>query len=484
MKIIIVGAIAAGTSVAAKLIRESKDAEITLYEKTSHVSYSKCGMPYYLSHETDDLTDILPRSPEDFRQQYKVGLHVEHEVINVNAQNKTVTVKNLATGDIFDDAYDKLVLATGSTAIQLPIEGAELNDVAYMRSAEDMFEVDKKLETLKPKTALIVGTGFIGLEMAETLTKRDLKVTMVTNIDILSHLDREFTVYMKAYLEGKGVSVKLNTEVVKIDETTVTFKDGTQASADFVLMAVGTRPNTQLAQKIGLEIGLNRAIAVDQYLETSTPDIYACGDCIEMTHLLSSSTAYIPLGTTANKTGRLLGINLAGGKEPFRGILGTSIFKVFDLQVASTGLSERNALKEGKTIVVGFMQIISRPEFSGGKRMLIKIIAEKDTEKLLGAQIIGFDGVDKRIDVFATAITFGATTEDLIHLDLSYAPPFNIVKDPVQYAGMMMKGLYGKNAHIVHPDGTTENFPEGDRILNVYLNYIVQQADCSLENHT
>lgn len=439
MRIIIIGAVAAGTSAAAKARRNREDAEIIIYEKDGDISYSGCGMPYYLGGEVETVEALAPRDPAFFKSKYNVDILTRHEVIAIVPDNHQVTVKHLATGDVFTDAFDKLVIATGARATVPPIPGAEQPHVFTLRNLADARRIKAFLDGQKPRNVVIIGTGFIGLEMAENLKGLGMAVTLVEKLpQVTPGLDPDMAAHVQAHLTQSGVSVLTDASIEAIAQDAVRLTDGRAIRADMVLISTGVRPNTELAAAAGIALGVSNAIRVDAQMRTSVPDIYACGDCIEHTHLLTGKPVYRPLGSTANKTGRIAGDSLTGGDLLFRGILGTGIFRVFGMAVAQTGLNEREARAEGFDPVVCHNIKPDKPEYMHGREMVIKGIADRASGRLLGAQIVGYAGVDKRIDVLATAITYGAKAEDLFHLDLAYAPPFSTTKDPVMYTGMIL----------------------------------------------
>jgi NADPH-dependent 2,4-dienoyl-CoA reductase/sulfur reductase-like enzyme/rhodanese-related sulfurtransferase len=440
MRIIIIGAVAAGTSAAAKARRNREDAQITVYEKDSDISYSGCGMPYYLGGEVESADALTPRDPAYFQSKYNVDIRIRHEVTAIDPAAHTVTVRNMATGEVFTDAYDKLVLATGARATLPPIDGVTRPHVFTLRNIGDMHRIKTFLTERQPKHVAIIGTGFIGLEVAENLKGLGISVTLLEKLpQVTPGLDPDMAAHVRAHLEKSGVAVHTGVSVHAVTDTGVTLGDGTAISADMVLVSTGVKPNAELAAAAGVALGVAGAIRVDAHMLTSVPDIFACGDCIEHTHLVTGKPVYRPLGSTANKTGRIAGDTLTGGDLAFRGILGTGIFRVFGMTVAQTGLSEREARADGFDPVVCHNIKPDRPEYMHGQEMIIKGIADRTTGRLLGAQIVGVGGVDKRIDVLATAITFGAKAEDLFHLDLAYAPPFATTKDPVMYTGMILE---------------------------------------------
>ena len=439
MRLIIIGAVAAGTSAAAKARRNSEDAEIIIYEKDNFISYSGCGMPYYIGGEVERLEELTPRDPAFFKSKYNVDIFTLHEVITINSDPKTLEIKNLSTGEIFTDAYDELIIATGARAVVPPIKGADAVNVFTLRNIGDMIRIKTFVNENHPKSAAIIGTGFIGLEVCENLKGLGIDVTMIEKLNqVTPGLDSDMAVYVKEHIEKNGVKVLTGVSANEITTSGVILSSGEYINADMILLSTGVRPNIEIAKRAGVEIGITGAIKVDSKMRTNLKDIYACGDCSEQFHVVTGKNVYRPLGSTANKTGRIAGDSSTGGNLEFRGILGTGIFKIFGMAVAQTGLSQREALELGYDIVVCHNIKPDKPGYMGGKEMVIKGIADKSTGRLLGTQIVGFAGVDKRIDVFVTAITFKAKVEDLFHLDLAYAPPFSTTKDPVMYTGMIL----------------------------------------------
>ncbi len=440
MRIVIIGAVAAGTSAAAKARRNSEDAEIVIYEKDGDISYSGCGTPYFIGGLLPSADDLTPRSPAFFKSKYNVDVLIRHEVLTIEPDSKRVTVKNLKTDETFSDSYDKLIVATGASASVPPIKGIGERHVFTLRSIRDARRIKAFLEDVRPKSAAILGSGFIGMEMCENLKEQGLEITMLEKLpQVTPALDSDMAAYVQEHLEKNGVAVHTGVTATEITESGVVLSDGQTIGADMVLVSTGVRPNTDLAAAAGVELGVAGAIRVDRRMQTNLRDIYACGDCVEDYDVVTGQPFYRPLGSTANKTGRIAGDSVTGGDLTFRGVLGTGIFRVFGLAVAQTGLSEREARAQGFDVVVCHNIKPDRPAYMGGREMAIKGVADRRTGRLLGAQIVGFGGVDKRIDVFVTAITYKAKAEDLFHLDLAYAPPFSTTKDPVMYTGMILE---------------------------------------------
>jgi len=440
MKLIIIGAVAGGASAGAKASRSDKTLQITMYEKDAEISYAACGLPFYIGGITDDIDAIIPRTPETFKSKYNIDVFTEHEVLTIDPPNKKLTVKNLKTDEIFDDHYDKLIIATGAHAFVPDIEGKDLPHVFNIRTAKDGKAIKAFIDAHHPKKAVVIGTGFIGLEMLENLDAVGIDVTLVDNDDKLTpHLDREMADLLYEKLKDRGVKLKMNAVLKRITKESVIFENGDTVDTDLVILSIGIRPETRLATEAGVELGVTKAIKVNKKMQTNIEDIYACGDCIETFSLISGKPAYIALGTTANKTGRIAGDVITGGNLSYQGNLKTSIFRVFEYTVAMSGLSLNEAQKEDYDIVTVTHRALNKPDYMGGMEMTVFAIADKKSHRLLGVQIIGQEGVDKHIDVYVTLMTYGIRVEEFFHLDLSYVPPFANVRDLVHYTGMLLE---------------------------------------------
>lgn len=460
MKIVVVGAVAAGTSVIAKARRNSEEVEIIAYTSGSDISYSGCGIPYYIGEDYIKRGNLTPRDAKWFESRFNMKLNINHKVLSVNPDLKKIEVLNEITGDIFEDSYDKLVITTGARPRKIDFDN---ENIFYIRDVETGDRLKKFIHETSPKKALIVGSGYIGLEMVENLVQRGIEVTVIEMSSSIGRVDSEISIYLEKYLAKKGVKLILNDRINNISEDgkIVSTENGETLEVDFIVAAVGVLPNVEFLKLSGIQLGKSGAIKVNKYLETNLKDIYAAGDCATTYSLLTGEETYVPLGSTANKMGRILGDRLTGGNLEFKGILGTSIFKIFDMAFASTGLDEKEALEKGYSIEIIHNIKPNQTEYlETSREMVIKAIADRKNGKLLGVQMLGENGVDKRIDVFATLLTFGATVDQLFHLDLAYAPPFSTTKDPVNYTGMILdNAINGKNK-IVTPKELDEKRDE------------------------
>lgn len=466
MRIVIIGAVAAGTSAAAKARRNDDFAEIIIYEKDKDISYSGCGLPYYIGGDVEDINELTPRDVKFFKDKYDIDVRIQHEVISIDPDKKTLVVKNCLTNDTFEDFYDKLVLATGASPFIPRIEGIDKKHVFFLRNVENARNIKAFMEQYKPTKAVIAGTGFIGFEVLESLVNYSMDVTIVEVADkITPNLDNDMASFLENTLAKKGVKILKSTSINQILDKQIILSNENILDADLVIMATGVRPNVALAKNIGVKLGVTGAIEVNNRMETNIKDIYAAGDCIETFNAITGKPVYRPLGTTANKTGRIAGDVLSGGSLTYRGNLSTGIFKLFDLSIGSTGLSEKEALSEGYDVEVVHNIKPNKPSYMNGQEMVIKAIADRSSKRLLGVQIIGYEGVDKRIDVFATLLTYKATVDELFHLDLSYAPPFSTTKDPVHYTGMILENAISNGRPILNPN-KIEDFGEDLQIID------------------
>lgn len=452
-RIVVIGAVAAGTSAAAKARRNDENAEIVIYEMDKDISYSGCGLPYYIGGSVPDIKTLTPRDPQFFLKKYNIDIKTRHQVLSGDSAAKTLRIRNLDTGEEFTDNYDVLVIATGARAIVPPIPGADLPHVFKLRNPSDARAIRAYMDENKPAKAAVIGSGFIGLEMVENLVAAGMEIDLIEKLDdICPFVDPDMAPHLAERLEKERVRIHAGTAAVSISSTKIELDNGSSIESDLVIMAVGVKPNVDMAESLGVKLGKTGAIAVDNCMRTNVKDIFACGDCAEAYSLIDGRPLYRPLGSTANKMGRIAGDMISGGCLKFRGIVGTGIFKVFDMAVAACGLNEKEGRDGGFDVIVSHNIKLDKPGYFGGREMVIKAIADRKSEKLLGVQIIGYEGVDKRIDVFVTAITAGLRVSDLFHLDLAYAPPFSTTKDPVMYTGMILDNAINRDRDLVTAD--------------------------------
>ncbi|MBQ8216824.1 MAG: CoA-disulfide reductase [Oscillospiraceae bacterium] len=452
MKVIIVGGVAGGASCAARLRRLDENAEIVVFERSGYISYANCGLPYYIGGTITDPEELTLQTPQSFNARFNVAMKVNHEVTAIDPAKKTVTVKNLLTGEVFEESYDKLVLSPGAKPTRPRLSGVDLDRVFTLRTVEDTFRIKKFIEENSPKSAVLAGGGFISLELAENLMELGMDVTIVQRPkQLMNPLDWDMAAFVHAKARKQGMNLKLGYTVEgfedKGDKVDVLIKDNAPLTADMVVLAIGVSPDTKIAADAGLELGIKGSILVNDRMETSAPDIYAVGDAVQVKNFVTGEPAHIPLAGPANKQGRIAADNIAGGDSRYKGSQGSSVVKLFDMTIASTGLNETNAKKSG----IDCDKIVLAPAshagyYPGGKIMTMKLVYDKASYKLLGAQIVGQEGVDKRIDVLATAIRAGMTVPELAELELAYAPPYSSAKDPVNLAGFMVENI--KNGYM------------------------------------
>lgn len=447
MKVVIIGGVAGGATAAARLRRLDESAEIVILERSGYVSYANCGLPYYASGIIKDKSALTLKTPEDFYERFRVDVRVKNEVTAINPDKKTVTVRCLEDMSEYEESYDKLILSPGAKAIQLPLPGADSEKIMTLRTVEDVFKIREYLEENNPETAVVIGGGFIGLEAAENLMHYGVKTTLFQNSPhVMPNLDYDIASQVNSYLRSKGLDLRLNKSVNGFIEEngkiTVTVENSESVTADLVIMAVGVVPETHLAENAGLKLGIKKAIVVNEHMETSVPDIYAVGDAVQIKNFVTGEDALISLAGPANKQGRIAADNICGIRSEYTGGQGSSVIKLFDMTVASTGINEKNASELGLEYDKAVTYSASHATYyPGATDMTIKTIYVPSTGKILGAQIVGFEGVDKRIDVMAAAIRGGMTSADLEELELSYAPPFSSAKDPVNMVGYVIENL-------------------------------------------
>ena len=446
MKIVIVGGVAGGATAAARIRRLNEHAEIIIFERSGFISYANCGLPYYIGGVIEDKEDLTLQTPESFFRRFRIIAKVNHEVTDIDLKNKTVHVTDLKTGTSFTETYDKLILSPGAKPI-LPDFYTENERTFTLRTVEDTLKIRAFVEQKQPKTAVVIGGGFIGLEMAENLAELGIKTTIVQRSNhLLPTVDCDMASFIHANFRHHGVQLLLNTNTNKMsitgEQVSLNLDNGSNLSADMVVLAVGVTPENSLPKKVGLELGVKGAIKVNAKMETSIPDIYAVGDAVEVKHFITNKDSVISLAGPANKQGRIVADNICGLNSEYKSSQGSSVIKLFDMTVATTGINEQQAKANG----IEYEKVILTQNshagyYPGATAMTVKLIFEKATYKILGAQIVGYDGVDKRIDVIATAIRAGMKADELKDLDLAYAPPYSSAKDPVNMAGFVVENI-------------------------------------------
>lgn len=441
MKTLIIGGVAGGASAAARLRRLDESAEIIVLERGDFVSFANCGLPYYIGGKITERENLTLQTPESFKARFNIDVRVKNEALKINADAKTVTVKNLETDAVYEESYDYLILSPGAEPVKPNISGIDSDFVFTLRNIPDTLKIKQYIEKAKPESAVVVGGGYIGVEMAENLKEAGLDASVVELADhLIAPLDFDMAADVHRYIKNKGINLYLNNGVKAIESCAVILQNG-RINADMVIMSVGVRPETVLAKECGIKVNNRGSIIVNRNMKTNIPDIYAVGDAVEVEDFITKKPAFIPLAGPANKQGRIAADNISGLCSEYKGTQGSAVLKLFDMTVATTGINEKIAQTSGIDYDKTYIYAGSHASYyPGAVNMSIKALWDKKTLKILGAQIVGFDGVDKRMDVLATAIRFGAKITDLAELELCYAPPFGSAKDPVN-----MLGFVGEN---------------------------------------
>ena len=447
MRVLIVGGVAGGATAAARIRRLDENAEITVFERSGYISYANCGLPYYIGDVITDPEELTLQTPESFFSRFRINMKVHHEVTKIHPDQKTISVKNLETGEEFEESYDKLILSPGAKPTQPRIPGVGMEKVFTLRTVEDTFRIKEYISKHQPKSAVLAGGGFIGLELAENLKKLGMDVTIVQRPkQLMNPFDADMASFIHSEIRKHGVKLALGYTVEGFEEKDggidILLKDEMPLHADMVVLAIGVTPDTYLAKEAGLKLGIKGSIVVNDRMETSIPDIYAAGDAVQVKQYVTGQDALISLAGPANKQGRIIADNICGGDSRYPGSQGSSVIKVFDMTAATTGINETNARKAGLDVDTVILSPMSHAGYyPGGKVMTMKVVFEKETYHLLGAQIVGYEGVDKRIDVLAAAIHGRMKATELKDLDLAYAPPYSSAKDPVNMAGFMIDNI-------------------------------------------
>ncbi|MDA0385095.1 FAD-dependent oxidoreductase [Vibrio owensii] len=490
-KIVIIGGVAGGASAAARARRLSEDAEIIMFERGPFVSFANCGLPYHIGGDIQERSKLLLQTPESFLARFNVDVRVMNEVVSINRQDKTVTVKNLLDGSEYQESYDFLLLSPGAGPVVPPIPGIDNPLTHSLRNIPDMDRIIKTIETNKVEHATVVGGGFIGLEMMEAFHQLGVKTTLVEMADqVMTPVDREMAGFAHAEIREKGIDLRLgvalssveyvvnqsvaNTEAGEDDmhqhlqgKLTLSLNNGDQLDTDILIMAIGVRPETKLAQEAGLQIGSLGGIYTNEYMQTSDPSIYAVGDAVEEKDFVTGEQTLVPLAGPANRQGRMAADNMLGRQETYQGTQGTAICKIFDLAVASTGKNEKQLKRENIAYEKVYVHTASHASYYPGAEIVsFKMLFDPATGKILGAQAVGKDGVDKRIDVMAVAQRAGMTVEQLQHLELTYAPPYGSAKDVINQAAFVANNIIKGDATAIHFD-EIDNLSENQVLLDV-----------------
>lgn len=490
-KIVIIGGVAGGASAAARARRLSEDAEIIMFERGPFVSFANCGLPYHIGGDIQERSKLLLQTPESFLARFNVDVRVMNEVVSINRQDKTVTVKNLLDGSEYQESYDFLLLSPGAGPVVPPIPGIDNPLTHSLRNIPDMDRIIKTIETNKVEHATVVGGGFIGLEMMEAFHQLGVKTTLVEMADqVMTPVDREMAGFAHAEIREKGIDLRLgvalssveyvanqsvaNTEAGEDDthqhlqgKLTLSLNNGDQLDTDILIMAIGVRPETKLAQEAGLQIGSLGGIYTNEYMQSSDPSIYAVGDAVEEKDFVTGEQTLVPLAGPANRQGRMAADNMLGRQETYQGTQGTAICKIFDLAVASTGKNEKQLKRENIAYEKVYVHTASHASYyPGAETVSFKMLFDPATGKILGAQAVGKDGVDKRIDVMAVAQRAGMTVEQLQHLELTYAPPYGSAKDVINQAAFVANNIMKGDATAIHFD-EIDNLSENQVLLDV-----------------
>ncbi|WP_399426160.1 FAD-dependent oxidoreductase [Vibrio campbellii] len=490
-KIVIIGGVAGGASAAARARRLSEDAEIIMFERGPFVSFANCGLPYHIGGDIQERSKLLLQTPESFLARFNVDVRVMNEVVSINRQDKTVTVKNLLDGSEYQESYDFLLLSPGAGPVVPPIPGIDNPLTHSLRNIPDMDRIIKTIETNKVEHATVVGGGFIGLEMMEAFHQLGVKTTLVEMADqVMTPVDREMAGFAHAEIREKGIDLRLgvalssveyvaNQSIANIEageddahqhlqgKLTLSLNNGDQLETDILIMAIGVRPEIKLAQEAGLQIGALGGIYTNEYMQTSDPSIYAVGDAVEEKDFVTGEQTLVPLAGPANRQGRMAADNMLGRQETYQGAQGTAICKIFDLAVASTGKNEKQLKRENIAYEKVYVHTASHASYyPGAETVSFKMLFDPATGKILGAQAVGKDGVDKRIDVMAVAQRAGMTVEQLQHLELTYAPPYGSAKDVINQAAFVANNIIKGDATAIHFD-EIDNLSEDQVLLDV-----------------
>ncbi len=456
MKVVVVGGVAGGASTAARLRRLDENAEIIIFERGEYISFANCGLPYYIGEVIKKQDNLVVQSPEDMKKRFNIDVRVLNEVKNIDTEKKQVDIYDIKNNKYYKEGYDKLILSPGAFPIKPPVKGFDAPNIFTLRDIPDTLAIKNFVDEHNPKSAVVVGAGFIGMELVENLHRRGIAITIVELAEqVLAPLDSEMASLIHQHLKEKRVEFYLNDEVKEVEQreqfSMVKLGSGRELKTDMVLIGIGVRPEVTLAKGAGLEIGERGGIKVDRTLKTSHPDIYAVGDAIEVVDYINGNSTLVPIAGPANKQGRIAANNICGIAEEYEGTQGTSILKVFNMAVAATGNNEKLLKRFNIPYEKSFTHSSSHAGYYPEALPLsVKLIFSPDNGKILGAQVVGYDGVDKRIDVIATAMRAGMTVYDLEKLELAYAPPYSSAKDPVNMAGYVASNILKGDNVIIH----------------------------------
>ena len=471
-KILIVGGVAGGATAAARLRRLDEHAQIVMFERGDYISFANCGLPYFIGDVITDPEQLTLQSPESFKSRLNVDVRIKSEVTKINRDKKTIEIRE-TNGKVYEESYDYLILSPGAEPIVPPIEGAKTESVFTLRNIPDTYRIKNYVTQNNPKSAVVVGAGYIGIEIAENLHSLGLDVSIVELSDhVIQPLDFDMAAEIHKHIQSKGVALYLNRGVTGLHYHNgayeVKLSEGDSINADMVILAVGVRPESNLAKNAGLELGFRDCIVTDNHMRTSDPFIYAVGDAVEVVDVITGKKVFVPLASPANRQGRIAADNIAGKSSTYGGTLGTAILKAFDMTVATTGSNEKTLIAAGIDYEKSFTFSASNASYyPGATFMTLKLLFDKNSGKILGAQIIGYKGVDKRIDVIATAIKAGMNVFDITNLELSYAPPFGSAKDPVNMAGYVASNIINGDIKIFHWHDVKSLNPDQVTILDV-----------------
>ena len=471
-KIVIIGGVAGGASAATRARRLSEDAQIIMLERGPFVSFANCGLPYHIGGDIAERNKLLLQTPDSFLARFNVDVRVMNEVVSINRNEKNITIKNLIDDSEYQESYDFLLLSPGASPIVPPIPGIQNSLTFSLRNVPDMDRIITSIKENKPQHATVVGGGFIGLEMMEAFHQLGIKTTLLElSEQVMTPVDREMAGFVHKEIKDKGIDLRLGSALQSVTETkeglTLSLSTGETLDTNLLIMAIGVKPETKLASEAGLQLGELGGIYTNSHLQTSDPSIYAVGDAIEEKDFITGNQTVVPLAGPANRQGRMAADNMLGRNESYQGTQGTAICKVFDLAVASTGKNEKALKREGINYEKVFVHTASHASYYPGAEIVsFKLLFSPETRKILGAQAVGKDGIDKRIDVMAVAQRAGMTVDQLEHLELTYAPPFGSAKDVINQAAFVANNLIKGDTKAIHFD-EVDNLNENQILLDV-----------------